>query len=180
MWHEQLSVMLSGIYCGGMELADVRQAILAAFEARGETQTQVAERAGVRQGHLSKLLDLSLPYRELRARVLLNVIEQGLQIPLSEFFRQLEPRHTTTGAEKSSLNSPPGSATMTTPPRSVEPDAVATAPVPVAHISPTDLERIVRAVARGLRADAATHQRDSSLSAHGRPKQPARRRGGRG
>jgi len=82
--------MPSGIHSGGMDIATVREWIVRAFEATGETQEVVAARAGLRQGHFAKLIDLTTDMTEIRARVLFDVIERGLQTPLSEFFRQLE------------------------------------------------------------------------------------------
>lgn len=73
-----------------MELATVRAAILSGFERLGETQETFAIRAGLRQGHLAKLLDLDQPMTELRARVLFSLIEKGLGTSLSSFFAQIE------------------------------------------------------------------------------------------
>lgn len=77
-----------------MDLEVVREALAEAFVRSGLTQQVVAERAGLRQGHLSKVLDTSAAMPDLTARVLLAVIEKGLSLPLSAFFHRLESRTT--------------------------------------------------------------------------------------
>lgn len=69
---------------------DVREAIVREYERQELTQAQLEERSGCDQGHLSKLLDLSKPLAEVRARILFNIIEKGLRVPLSAFFAQIE------------------------------------------------------------------------------------------
>jgi hypothetical protein len=74
-------------------LQRVRRHLVLVWRRSGLTQEIVAERAGIRQGVLSKILDLDKPMSELRARVLLSVIADGLRVSLPAFFAELSTRH---------------------------------------------------------------------------------------
>lgn len=77
----------------GMDLKAVRLAVARGRERLELTQSQLAARAGLQQGHISKIEDVDQhAFKDLSARILFQVIEQGLGILLSDFFRQIESR----------------------------------------------------------------------------------------
>lgn len=74
-----------------MDLKQVRLAIVAERERRGLNQRQLAAKAGVDQGHMSKIENVDgEEMRDLAARIVFQLVERGLGVPLSEFFAQLE------------------------------------------------------------------------------------------
>lgn len=72
-------------------LCVVRESRYAQAENPSEwTQDAVAKRAGIEQSVLSKIERIERPMTEVRARVLFAIIQKGLGLTLSEFFRQME------------------------------------------------------------------------------------------
>lgn len=81
-----------------VDIKTVRLAVGKAMDERGWTQEQLAERSGVRQSHISKIVrvgDDPDEFKDLAARVLFQIIERGFGLPLSSFFAQIEGLSTT-------------------------------------------------------------------------------------
>lgn len=83
-----------------IDLMAVRQRLIDERGERGWTQDDVADRAGVRQGQVSRLEDLSQALPDLAARVLFRVIEHGFGLTLSSFLAQFEGLQTKAGTSK--------------------------------------------------------------------------------
>lgn len=92
------------IVAGVIDLMAVRQRLIAERTKRKWTQEDVAERADVRQGQVSRLEDLSQELPDLAARVLFRIIEHGYGLTLSSFFAQFEVLKTKTAADRVPLN----------------------------------------------------------------------------
>jgi len=76
---------------GGVDLKLVRERVLKEMERLGLNPTQLADRAEVNQSGLARWLrDSEGKITEVRARVLFQVIEQGLDKSLAEFFGEIE------------------------------------------------------------------------------------------
>lgn len=93
--------MLYGLHCGHVDIKTVRLAIASIIEMRDLTQTAVEEASGIGQSHISKIIrvgDDPTEMNDLAARVVFDIVEKGLGMPLSTFFEQLE-RQTNTGTE---------------------------------------------------------------------------------
>jgi transcriptional regulator with XRE-family HTH domain len=76
---------------GDVDLKLVRLAIVAERERRGLNQRQLAAKAGVDQGHMSKIENVDgEEMRDLAARIVFQLIERGLDMPVSQFFAQVE------------------------------------------------------------------------------------------
>ena len=90
-----------------MEIRDVRRRIVAERERLGLNQRDLASKAGIDQGHMSKIENIDgEPMRDLAARIVFQVIERGLEIPLSSFFAELEGRHVPSTTAQSVQPSP--------------------------------------------------------------------------
>lgn len=85
--------MLYGVSCSGVDIRTIRLAIARIIDARHWTQDTVAARCSVSQSHVSKIIrvgDDPAELKDLAARVLFDIIENGLGLTLSEFFAQIE------------------------------------------------------------------------------------------
>lgn len=83
-------VALPVIMRGVVDLAAARQILTAERGRRKWTQAQLAKRAGVAQGQISRLEDLSQPLSDLAARVLFRIIENGFGWKVGQFLTDLE------------------------------------------------------------------------------------------
>lgn len=73
---------------GRVEWKTIRSAFIRARKAAGVKQDALATRAGLRQGDISKIE--SNDKRGPTVANFVSAVEKGLQIPVSEFFRQIE------------------------------------------------------------------------------------------
>lgn len=106
----------SAAYTAGVDLKAIRLAIVRERERQEMTQQQVAERAGMRQGHLSNIENVDgIEMKDLAARVLFQIIEQGLKVPLSLFFAQIEGVSAPTVAAPQNQGSPKASTDEAVP-----------------------------------------------------------------
>lgn len=73
------------------DLKEVRLAIVSERERQGLNQKQLALKAGIDQGHLSKIENVDdEPMRDLAARIVFQIIERGLDVSLPSFFAQIK------------------------------------------------------------------------------------------
>lgn len=111
----------------------LRQKLIEERERLDLTQEQVAAKAGVRQGLVSRWEDLSIVMTDPSARVLFQIIERAFEKSLSVFFAEIEP---------AAHGVKPADASTT-----VKSHADSLSP---ATISPSDLERFARTIGRSI------------------------------
>jgi transcriptional regulator with XRE-family HTH domain len=80
----------AGIVADVFDFMAMRQLLIAERGRREWTQEDVATRAGLRQGQISRFEDLSQELPDFAARVLFQIIEDGFGYKLSTFFQHLE------------------------------------------------------------------------------------------
>lgn len=86
-----------------VDIKTVRLQLVTERERQGLNQRELAAKAGIDQGHLSKIEDVDgQEMRDLAARIVFQLIEDGLQLPVSEFFRHIEG-----GAEPATISGAP-------------------------------------------------------------------------
>ena len=74
-----------------MDVRAVRLQIVAERERQGLNQRELAAKAGLDQGHMSKIENVDgEAMRDLAARIVFQVVERGLGVPLSAFFARIE------------------------------------------------------------------------------------------
>lgn len=74
-----------------MDVRAIRLGIVSARERQGLNQRELAKRADLDQGHLSKIEDVDGPeMRDLAARIVIQIVERGLGLSLYSFFAELE------------------------------------------------------------------------------------------
>jgi transcriptional regulator with XRE-family HTH domain len=111
----------------------LRQKLIEERERLDLTQEQVALKAGVRQGLVSRWEDLSVTMTDPSARVLFQIIERAFGKSLTAFFAEIEG--VTHGAKPA------------TPASESHADSLPTAST---TIGPADLERFARTIARSI------------------------------
>lgn len=117
----------------------LRQKLIDERERLDLTQEQVAVKAGVRQGLVSRWEDLSIEMTDPSARVLFQIIERAFEKSLSVFFAEIElPAH---GAK---------SAEPAVPVTGIRANYADSLPATAAGISPFDLERFARTIGRSI------------------------------
>ncbi len=142
----------------GVDVRTVRLAIARLLTEREWTQEQIADRAGIRQGHISKIVNVGDDPDELKdlaARVLFQIIERGFGLSLSAFFSQIE--QPTTGE---------GPATVQPAPEDAGHDRASSLPS-----NDEMVQRFVTALARAVsEATARADEADHRLAASTRPR----------
>lgn len=153
----------------GVDLAAVREKVLREMETRGLNPTQLAKRAGVNQSNLARWLRLDRTITELRARVLFQVIEDGLGMNLVAFFTQLEADRT--GMRHAEAPEHPE------PKEGAPHESAPVSPPPLAVVPLADLERFARRIGRSISREirATPH---SKQPASARPARAKRRKVG--
>lgn len=143
-----------------VELIDVRRRIREEFERQHLTQEIMEKRSGIKQGVISRILDLNNPMREIRARIIFNLVEKGLQLPLSSFFLQLEQRHASGTHGASSLTLIPRGASVdrtVSPESTPDEELLADAGGRIVRTVITQFERVLAAQREESMAKAKPH-----------------------
>lgn len=116
----------------GVDLMRLRQKLIEERERLELTQQEVAARAGVRQGLVSRWEDLSVTMTDPSARVLFLIIERAFGRTLTDFFAEIEQK--AVGAK------PAGAST----------EVRAYADSLPSSITRSDLERFARTIGRSI------------------------------
>lgn len=101
-----------------MDVKTTRLEIVAERERQGLNQRELAAKAGLDQGHMSKIEDIDgQEMRDLAARIVFQIIERGLGLTVSEFFARIEglPDAATTSDDHGPSEVSPADDALSTP-----------------------------------------------------------------
>jgi len=115
-----------------MDLMRLRQKLIDERGRLNMTQEEVAVKAGIRQSLVSKWEDLSVEMTDPSARVLFQIIERAFGKSLTDFFAEIEPP--SERRETRSIATPEEHHADSLP----------------SSITPADLERFARTIARSI------------------------------